>query len=429
MNCKKNYSLMLIVFCAAFAFSFCPAQVSKADELLELKEQMKVTQEQIQTQLEHLQTQQKTIEAMQKRIELLEAEKAGKASSTVPAEGVPDWMNKIELGYKKGLYIKTTDDKHSLHIRFLFQPRYEFIDIDGGDDTSSFLIKRAQLRMFGNVFDPRLTYKFMIMGASSSSGEGDMNLRDAWINWKVSDYFQVRVGQHFVWYDYEDIQPSWALSLVDRSIINANLGFERDIGVRIHGKILIDRLSYNLYVMNGEGRNTLNANNELIYGSRFEYHILGSQQYIPSDLEYSEHPHLALGLAHQYDSGNASLNDNILNRFTTDLVFKYKGFSVLGLINLARNEKKNVTDTGYLCQVGYFLIPEKVEALGRWAKILKSGALGTDTVDPTEITFGFNYYIKGHNAKMSADYSRMLNNASTENRDDNRLRTQMQLFF
>jgi len=212
--------------------------------------------------------------------------------------------------------------------------------------------------------------------------------------------------------------------------MNTELGFERDIGIHVYGKApIIDRLKYNFYVMNGDGRNRLNANNKLIYGSRFEYNILGKDQYILSDLDNSQGPHLALGAAYLYDSGNASLDDNILNRFTTDLVLKYKGFSALGVLNLASNEKKDETDTGYLGQAGYFLIPGKFELLGRWTKILKRGALGTDTVDPTELTFGFNYYIRGHSVKLSVDYSRLWNNASTEDQDDNRVRLQWQLFF
>jgi len=35
-----------------------------------------------------------------------------------------------------------------------------------------------------------------------------MNLRDAWVNWKASDHFQIKVGQNFVWYDYENLEPT-----------------------------------------------------------------------------------------------------------------------------------------------------------------------------------------------------------------------------
>jgi hypothetical protein len=78
--------------------------------------------------------------------------------------------------------VETKDNKYSLHWRFLLQSQYKFINAENEDDTNTFLIIRAQIRLFGHVLDPGLTYKFMLMGASSTSGEGDINLRDAWIN-------------------------------------------------------------------------------------------------------------------------------------------------------------------------------------------------------------------------------------------------------
>jgi hypothetical protein len=39
----------------------------------------------------------------------------------------------------------------------------------------------------------------------------------------------------FVFFDHENFQPSWALQFVDRSIVSANLGFERDLGFDAHG--------------------------------------------------------------------------------------------------------------------------------------------------------------------------------------------------
>ena len=393
----------IICLYIAVVFSFCLAQAVHADELSELKAQMK--------------TMQKQMQEMQKKIERLEAEKA--------LQKIQD----MEIGYKKGFYIKTIDDAYSLRFRFLLQPQYEYLGVEEGEDTNTFLIKRAQLRILGNVFDPRLKYKMMLQGATTSSGSDEWSLRDLWIDWQWRKYFQIMAGQFFVYYDYEDLQPSWALPLVDRSIINANLGFERDIGVRLHGSLFSDRLNYHLYMMNGDGRNTLNANDEFFYGARLDYHILGTQQYLLSDIKTSDSPHLALGVSFLHDAGNASLGDDRLNRFTTDLAFRYKGFSALSLVNFVRNENKDVTDYGLLGQAGYFIIPERLELAGRWAKVIKDGALGTDTVDPHEFSFGLNYYIKGHNAKLQVDYSRLLNNASTQDRDDDRVRLQLQLFF
>lgn len=181
---------------------------------------------------------QKQMAAMQKSIETLEAKEKAQIETPKDMEGrgipekTPHWTDKVEVGYQKGSYIKTQDDKYALHLRFLLQPQYEYVDVDGGENSSSFLVKRAQLRLFGNVLDPRLKYKMMTQGRTTAAGADNWDLRDLWLDWQWTDSFQIMMGQFFVYYDHEDLQPSWALPLVDRSIINANLGFERIVFYR-----------------------------------------------------------------------------------------------------------------------------------------------------------------------------------------------------
>lgn len=205
---RKNSFIGLFVLYAFFSVSG-----AQADEISELKTHLELIQKQldVQTQQIKIQTQLireqgRMISEMQEKISSVQVEDV---KEVVSAQG-SDWTDKVEVGYEKGLYIKTNDDKNSLHWRFLFQPRYDSVDVDEADNTNLFMIKRYRVRMFGNVLDPSLTYKIMFQGTSTSAGVGEMNLRDAWVNWKASDYLQIRVGQNFVWYDYENIQPAWA---------------------------------------------------------------------------------------------------------------------------------------------------------------------------------------------------------------------------
>lgn len=336
--------------------------------------------------------------------------------------------SEAEVGYRKGVYVRTQGGKHELHIQFLMQPQFENLDVDDGESESSFRIKRAQLRLFGHVLDPRLKYRMMIQG-NTKAGADDIDLRDLWVDWQWKEAFQVKAGQFFVFFDYEDLAPTWALQLVDRSIINSQLGFERDIGVQVHGHLLSDRLQYYLYTMNGEGRNELNNRNDLIYGARVDIHLLGTHQYMLPDLKPSDEPHLAWGSAFLHDTGNASVDTNRLNRFTTDLVFRYKGFSALGLLNWARNEDRDATDFGYLGQAGYFIVPERFEVAGRWAKIERNDALGDELADTREATIGLNYYFNGHQVKLQVDYSWLQNSKSKAGQGEDRVRMQVQLFF
>lgn len=276
---------------------------------------------------------------------------------------------------------------------------------------------------------PRIKFKIMLQGLTKEAGGATLDLRDAYIDWHWKEEFKIQFGQFFVNFDFENFAPSWALHTVDRSIINDNLGFERDIGIQFHGKLFSKRFRYYLYAMNGDGRNKLNNNDDLFLGARFDYSFLGTHQYQVADLNQSDSPHLALGLSILHDTGAVELNNNIINRFSSDLVFRFKGFSALGIVNSAHNNNLGKTDIGFLGELGYFIVPHKVEVVGRWAYINKDGAVGKGTVDPQEVGGGLNFYIYGHNLKIQDDYTRLINNESTQNQNDDRGRIQLQLFF
>jgi len=167
---RKIYVLTLFIFC-----NLCFVQITQADEISELKAHMELIQKQLDAQTQQIKIQDqlireqgRIISEMQGKVGPLQIEGAEEVVSTQET----DWADKVEVGYKKGIYVKTKDDQHSLHWRFLSQPRYDFISTDDAEDTNTFMVKRAQVRMFGNVLNPSLTYKFMIQANSSSSGEG-----------------------------------------------------------------------------------------------------------------------------------------------------------------------------------------------------------------------------------------------------------------
>jgi len=338
------------------------------------------------------------------------------------------WFEKIEIGYKKGLYIKTMDGNYSLNMHFLIQPQFYNLAADMASNISTFILRHGQMRFFGNFFNPKLKYRVMFE-LPGMQGGATSNLRDMWVDWQWKKYFQIKMGQFLVFYDHENLEPTWALQFVDRSIINANLGFERDLGVDVHGNLFSDRLEYDLFLMNGDGRNQINLNKKLMTGGRIVMNLLGKHNYFISDLEKLSDPDLAFGIAAIYDMGNTSVDNNRLTRVTGDIAFRYLGFSALALANMAYNSAKNETDYGFLGQMGYFLLAESFEVAGRWAKIFKNGALGTDTIDPQEAGVSLNYYFHGHHVKLQVDYSRLWNNAATQDRNDDRVRLQLQLFF
>ncbi len=365
------------------------------------------------------------LEDMKKRVEELEK---NRASILTKEASLARRTDKIEIGYDKGLYIKTMDGEYSLRIHFLLQSQYKYLAADRVSNVNTFAIPHGQMRFFGNFIDPKLKYRIMFE-LPGTQGGATANLRDMWVDWQWKKYFQIKIGQFFVFYDHENLEPTWALQFVDRSIINAHLGFERDLGVDVHGSLFSDCLEYDLFLMNGEGRNQINLNSKLMIGGRIVTNILGKHNYFISDLEKSHNPNLAIGVAAIYNMGNERIDNNRLTRITGDIAFRCLGFSALALANMARNITKEETDYGFLGQIGFFLFSNRLEAAGRWAKIFRNGALGADTMDLQETGVSLNYYFNEHHLKLQVEFSHLWNNEAIQGRNDDRVRLQLQLFF
>ncbi len=143
-------------------------------------------------------------------------------------------------------------------------------------------------------------------------------------------------------------------------------------------------------------------------------------------------------------------------------LFRYRGFSTdaeYGYDRLKQERSGGYTwdRFGYRVDAGYFLIPKKFEVVARHAyverlkdntkeKSLSSG-LGLVSVNGgtnnaiednlREYTVGLNYYLHGHNLKLSVDYSYLMRELTpvptatvpVDDQHDNRFRTMVQFYF
>lgn len=353
---------------------------------------------------------------------------SGNISFVIADEKKIPHAEEVEIGYKNGLYIKKLDGSYSLKIHFLIQSQYHHLIIDNIDDNYTFILRHGQMRFFGNFHNPKLKYRIMFE-LPGTQGGATSNLRDMWVDWQWKKYFQIKSGQFIVYYNHENLQPTWALPFVDRSIISSILGFERDLGVDIHGIIFSDHLGYDLYLMNGDGRNQLNLNNSLMTGGRVLLKIFGKSDYLISNPESFDDHRFSIGIAAIYKMEKADLENDKLTRVTGDVFYRFHKISILFLADRAHNSVKNKTDTGFLTQVGSFILHERLEIVSRWAKVFKEGALGSDIVDSQTIGASLNYFFHGNSIKLQTDYSHIWNSESVQNRDDDRVRLQLQLFF
>ena len=113
---------------------------------------------------------------------------------------------------------------------------------------------------------------------------------------------------------------------------------------------------------------------------------------------------------------------------------KHSGFSLRAEYFNRSNDDDLSTDAedldahGFYGQIGYFLIPKRFEVALRSSQISREGANN----DENEYSVAINYFIKGQNAKVQADYTRLIDEDAIVGPNDetrNLVRTQIQFYF
>lgn len=362
------------------------------------------------------------------------------------------------VGYDKGFFVKSDDDEFKLTTNIQLQPQYQLLVMEGGaNNINTFQIRRGRLVFSGNAFGKPLTYRFQFEGVSgriSSTRDGSAvnaamtgpNMREAYLNYKFADQFQIRAGQFKPMFNREELTSSTSLQFVDRSLLNEVMTHGYDLGMMFHGAAYDQKLEYGLFVTNeGNNRNNFNFNNEVLVGGRVNWNVLGQHGYSQSDVKNSEDHQLSTGVAFSVNKPVGAAEDTISN-YTGDVGWKYRGFSFHGEGGLSIDHTASTKIFGFLGQAGYFIVPEKFEVAARGAGVIPTAAGLTNGY---EIGGTLNYFIKGHNFKLQTDYgmlinsSLVLNGASNarnsamvggapgfaQDQTDHRIRTQLQLYF
>ena len=373
--------------------------------------------------------------------EASEKEAKGEASSD------DDWTKKIEVGYNKGAYIKTADDRFSVKINVRTQGAFSYEVQEDEQNTTTFKVKRARLLFGGNVYYPWMKYfpQVTLEGGSTA-------LRDAYIQAAYYGWAEPQIGQYKVPFDREFLTSAFNLELIDRSIVSNTFSLQRDIGVEISGQLFHNQLAYSVGMFNGSGANQNNVNQKFMYVGRVVYSPFGPVPYSQGALDTPATPKLSVGVAGAYLPGlkpgeRKTLagplgNTNIVPvksnvyELTADVVFKYQNFSLEGSYDF-RNIDPNKPGTpfgeekaqGFYLQGGYFLIPKKFQLAARYAWVDPNDPNQKDDNKQQEYTGGMSYYMYGHQLKMQANYSYFRNQSPTGHQDNHLVQAMITLAF
>jgi hypothetical protein len=293
--------------------------------------------------------------------------------------------------------------------------------LDNGTDetwTSSFRIRRAELRIKGEIvpktfgyavmIDPARLLEFQTRNVPVSDQEpapaepGTVAVPQAPTNGSTSllqdvsltyitEYADVSIGQFKIPVSYEGVNSSSKLHFPERSLVSRSFGDRRDLGVKVEKKF--DMFGYTLGLFNGEGQNRFDSNDQKDLALRLEvYPVKGVTAAIVGYTGLTERE-----LARTKD------------RIEVDLKVEMNEIVLQG--EYIRGWDMGTTGTrveghGFYAVAGYTFF-EKLQPMFRIGAIDPNvdddeyGALELDPNDEyTTYELGANYYFKQHDCKL-----------------------------
>jgi phosphate-selective porin OprO/OprP len=345
-----------------------------------------------------------------------------------------------------------------------------FID-NGADKVSNFEARRLRMKIGGHGFQPWLEYYFEVdLQPSRDTDDSGADASARVIDWRIDiakwDWGGIRIGQWKVDLNRERVDSSGRQQFVERSIANRVFTMDRQVGVQLRGHLFKNTaadMRYYAGVFNGEGKGVNSNDNNMMTMGRLQWNFLGRDlSWRQTDVEYTDKPTGSFAIAgfsasssctRWSSSGCGSLDgfekpaaaspgQYSIDQLVQEFAFKYRGFS-------AQQEyhRKEIVDnkdlsksvlTGGYAQAGYFFhhifpeVPEQLELAIRYAYVNEPNKTNRVVENKRkETTIGANWFIAGHNNKVTLDYSHLTldDGLLTESASDNRLRLQWDVSF
>jgi len=237
----------------------------------------------------------------------------------------------LTAGYKKGFFIKSTDDQFKLEFDTLLQFRHYHASSDDGDNkllkdgtrppdstdgvdssASGFEFERARLYLTGHVLKD-WNYKIVIsMSDDDMSDTGNTaRLREYMLSHALSPEFGLKVGRYKGAFGKQENTSAGRLSMIDRSLANEVFNTGRVEGLEAFGKLEIDSENnayYRVGVYNslkGENNENFSHDNSPSFGARLAVPMNGATPgdfKNESDLARHENPVSQVGFSAAYSN-------------------------------------------------------------------------------------------------------------------------------
>lgn len=335
----------------------------------------------------------------------------------------------------KSFFLASEDGKFRLNVNGQIQIRYTWNEnsgpkgdgiVDQVDNTETgFENRRTKLFFHGHVGDPRFQYVVSLMTLTDDNHDGSVWTDEIYAKYALSDGVTVWAGRTKAPFTREEIMDSRYTMAADRSLVNEvfNIGRVEGIGVILTPS---DMIKVNLAVTDGGSSgepgslHNFTADNTDVPAltGRIDLKLAGGWNDWNDYSSWSNAPASAfIGAAVHWERaevGNdgADAPDGFYS-YTLDATFKSGGFSAFaafvgqhvdGRGATGPNDEGDADGYGVVVQVGYMVIPDKLEPFVRYEWLDLDEIGNTSNHEIQLITVGTNYYMNKHQSKVTVDF-------------------------
>ena len=128
-----------------------------------------------------------------------------------------------------------------------------------------------------------------------NNGNGSTVIEETFMNYRIVDEAQIRVGQDKIQYGRNWIVPSSQNEFVETAFVTDAFKPGYDIGLGVNGSVQKGLLTYAAQWVGGNGQNTVSNTNNNAYNLRLAVNPLGDMKYSEADIDMSPKPLLSVG--------------------------------------------------------------------------------------------------------------------------------------
>jgi len=374
---------------------------------------------------------------------------------------------RVRKHYKLGDGITfMASDGSDMNITQSVQSLFLVNTIDDFETTNSqFRIRRARLKISGDLMDSKIYYRIRLNFASdyqsTTTGNRSFNpvMQDAYVEYRPAKGHRINFGLRADYIDSRETRiEGEVLGFIERSEVSSAFDAIFDYGLRYQGQFWLFKgqlFKPYLSITTGDGNSSLSKNyGGFKYGVRLDYLPFGAfkklGEFYMEDLYRERKPKLVIGAVYSYNDGATSAkgtnggryqygdsNQDIslpdYQKYGVDYMFKYRGFYSMGsyfatssnvptniagefslsgaftpYTGMTQDEITNKVNSrlnlgsGFNLQAGY-LLPSNWAFGLRYTKLYQDDNSAIFATNDENYSFVTTKYISGHDFKIQGE--------------------------